>query len=269
MNSANKRTTGIKLACLLVPLIGTILSLHAWGDGLRTQADRYWMRKKYQEHRRNGFAFRVERGSKIHERAARLARQFVEGALDETGKKLGLADPTHSAIPPLIHLLTTRDDLKPNGFPAETPDLDRSGGTFDPERLAAAVVVGAAEIHQEADETAINHQLVHMMLHAGAPRAAYSPWLLEGLAEHFAGAPPGENGPPPRLSDILRARDATVRSSRLLVEFLIRRYPDEFIAYCEEERRDGPVSPGAFKDVIGSPATIEAEWRRWVSIRDE
>ena len=264
----SRGSTGTKLACLFVPLAGSILALHAWGDGLRSHADRYWMRRKYQEHRRHGFVFRVRRGSDAHERAAGPTRQFVDGILERHRKELGLADPRAGDFPPVIHLLTSKEDLKPSGFPPETPDLDRAGGAFDPERGAMAVVVGAAKIHQEANATALRHQLVHAMLHAGAPRAAYSPWLVEGLAEHFAGGPSRDGDPPRRLYEILTERDAPYRSSRLLVEFLLNRHPDRFAAYCAEERKDDPVPPSVFETALGPLPTLESEWRRWVSAGD-
>jgi hypothetical protein len=270
----SERARTLKLTFLAAPLAMGIVALHLLGAGFPDRMARALARNRYEAHDYGRFRVFSRRESSYHQFAAQTLEAFIREA---AGASLGLRGPESSRERITVRLLESRDDLDP---PADV--LEPGGGLFLPATLEIVIEVGDyGALNTRRDAAALRHQMTHALLHLNAPRAQWSPWLSEGLAGGFEGARPGAleaSAPPPgwTLQRLLASplRDFTDREgaiaaaeARSLVSFLARspHYAARFSAYFAEERRDGPVGPRAFEDLLGRPEDVEREWRAWRS----
>jgi len=292
----DRKAAAVKTACLLGPLAAAVLGLHVFGEGLGRAALRLSAGSRYDTHDHGAFRIVVRRGSDYHEFAARTLGLFTDAMVRRHGGGLGLRAPDPSTSRVTVYLLESREDLQERGFTTAHADLKNNGGYFQPARLEIALLVSYADKDTTADRKALQHEMMHALMHLAAPRAAWSAWLSEGMAEYFENSraeldPPVLGGyakahvdelreilqGPDRIAlpDLLRLETADFRSARnraayrashLLVAFLMESpaVRDRFPAYCGEERKDGPVLPQAFASIVGEPPEIEAAWRAWL-----
>ncbi len=285
-----------KLACLLGPLAAAVVALHAFGEGLNRASTRLLTGKKYGIHEYGAFRVIAARGSDYHRFAANALRLFTDAMIRRHGADLGLQAPDPATSRLTIYLLESREDFEERGLTTAHADLANNGGFFQPVKLEIALRVSSPTRDTTADRRALQHEMMHALMHLAAPRAAWSPWLAEGLAEYFENSRPGQEPPllgghtedhaaelreffagPDRLSveDLLgldaaafgaETNRAAYRACHLLVSFLLESpaHRDAFLAYYREEMKEGPVPPRAFASIVGDPGEIDRAWRAWL-----
>lgn len=206
----------------------------------------------------------------------------------------GLLNPPEKRL--RIHIFKTKKDLSRYYEWKRNKPLHQNSGFYDPSDEAIAIVQSEKHVLNRA----VRHEAVHYFMHSGTSSSSpdWSPWLSEGLAsvyelyEHDSDSPtdrkwtlpeqglwyiirPYVQGKPLKkpigaFLDIphnkFREKDNREYyfQSRLLVCFLMNRYPDRFWDYVRYEMKNGPTGSDVFSRIIGKPDQIQQELTRWV-----
>jgi len=288
----SSRGLSLKFACLLVPLAGMVLALHAWGTDLGDAFARSRIRLKYRRIDQGPFSIYARRNSAYGEFASRTLDRFTQAMMRVYGGSLRLRRPEAPGFRVTVYLLESKEHLETFGFGELPPD--RKDLYFSPGGTRFAIIVEDGEKQEDRDARALLHGMTHAFLALAGEHASWSPWLAEGMATYFEHSALGESpvrlgGGDPEdiaemqqivgtrdflpLPELLAARESDLRGkwgrhltreAHLLTAFLIESHRLEFLEYCQQELQPGPVSPQAFERSLGDPSALESEWIDWI-----
>src|SRR5205814_6626882 len=126
----------VQVTLLVLPLLATVLVLHAWGDAMAGGLGRAICTWKYPERgHQSQFVLRVPRGSGVETWALRAIDDFVTQTVKTHGIPLALQVP---AQPVTVILLDA--DAEPSRFGSTVADeLNPNEGVFDAARRTVFV----------------------------------------------------------------------------------------------------------------------------------
>ena len=261
------RRAPVKIALLTLPLLVSVLALHAWGDAMAGGLGRAVGNWQYPERSHGPFLIRAPRRSDVDVFASKTLEEFVLQAVKQYGVPLAIQVPA----PPVTVVLLGPDAELERFNCTVASELNPNEGVFDPIRRTIFVRM-ERKLQQEPMIAALRQAAARALLH-DAGSARWSPWMAEGLVGRLEGTRPaeyrtltGELG----LEEILKLteadfrghnRAAAVRSARLLAAFLMERLPGKFDTYYKEERAG--LHP-SFSERLGEPRALEEEWKDWL-----
>ncbi len=270
------RRAPVKVLLLVLPLLASVLALHAWGDALAGDLGRRVEHWQYPEYRHAPYLIRVPRRSGDADRfAAPLLKNFVDQALKSHGERLGLRAPAEP-VPVVLLDAPDADRRRYGGDAAEF--LEKYDGLFDPSRRAIVVRMDT-KIDQNRVAAALQHAAARLLLF-DAGSARWSPWLTEGLVGALEGSKAADlrawAGDLPTLKDLLTAEQVHFRSkngpsysrgARLLTAYLMESRPEDFARYYKAARADGAVPISQVIERFADPVHEEALWRDWLQVQ--
>jgi hypothetical protein len=282
----------LRFLVVAVPVVLVVGILNLVGPGVRTARLASHLPDGYEVLRDDlpDYVIYGRPGSETASRAGEILSRFTRAVLDGYGEMFGLTPPDSRF---LVVVFASHDDLAEYGRDHLGADFERNGGFYLPANRTLAV------IDQGSFEDLIRalfHEGTHLLLDTWVRGEGHdwSLWLNEGLATWFEES--SIRGERVRLGgvgertrtqllgalaegkwipvpDLLAADPEDFRSegnylyyagSCLLVDFLIRRERRAFAEYFAEERKSGPVRPGAFERIVGDPKEIDGRLRTWL-----
>jgi hypothetical protein len=270
------RRAPVKILLLVLPLLVSVLALHAWGDALAGDLGRRVEHWQYPEYRHAPYLIRVPRRSGDADRfAAPVLASFVDQAIKAHGERLGLRAPAER-VPVVLLDAPDADRRRYGGDAAES--LEKYEGCFDPARRAIVVRMDT-KIDQNRVAAALQRAAARLLLF-DAGSAKWSPWLVEGLAGVLEGSKAADlrawTGDLPTLRDLLTSREADfrgkdgpgyARGARLLTAYLMENKPEDFARYYKAVRAEGAVPIAQVIERFADPVHEEALWRDWLQVQ--
>lgn len=158
-------------------------------------------------------------------------------------------------------------------------DVRKEGGISDCPPGSNRIIIRGITDDARIDDVyrELSRLIARAMLREDAPDADFSPWFEEGVSRYFEGTVPhlgsrkekliaaAARNPPRSLADVLNApKGAYLEAAHAIVAFLHDTYaPGSIVAYASEERRPGPVSPGAFERIFAPD--VEKRWLEYLA----
>lgn len=279
----------LRIGAVIVPLAVIFLVLHLVAPGLRSEHRVGTLPEGYRSLRIEGpYEIFARPGNAAAPMVGRVLESFRRALFHEYGRELSLVlrDSRFHVI-----VFSSHHDLQAFTRQNLGSDFVRNAGFYLPQDRALGII---GDRRQEEIRRPLLHEGMHMILDVFVEGGGHdwSRWLDEGIASYFEASTVHPGGrvrlggfDPDHLTLLLRdhamgralpvAKLFTAGSAEfegeenhsyyattaLLVHLLLEgregTLRERFIRYYQQERRPGPVAPGAFAEYLGEPADLD------------